>query len=124
MHDALDRWSFDHGVVCTYTFDPQLFEEYCLERLTSLSHNGNLTILLDRGVYERALAGPESHRPRRANLRYLLHPVAVARGVFHPKIFLLTAKGKGRLIVGSANATRPGITANAQFVGCYAFDEG
>jgi hypothetical protein len=123
LHEALDRWSFDHGVICTYTFDPRFFEEYCLERLTSLSHNGNLTVMLDRGVYERALADPESHRPRRANLRYLLHPVAT-RGVFHPKIFLLAGKSKGRLIVGSANATRPGITSNAELVGCYDYEEG
>lgn len=79
--------------------------------------------MLDRGVYEKALAGPESHRPRRANLRYLLHPVAT-RGVFHPKIFLLAGKSRGRLIVGSANATRPGITSNAELVGCYDFEEG
>jgi hypothetical protein len=39
LHEALDRWSFDYGVVCTYTFDLHFFEEYCLERLTSLSHN-------------------------------------------------------------------------------------
>ena len=123
LHEALGRWSFDHGVVCTYTFDPRFFEEYCLERLTSLSHNGNLTVMLDRGVYEKVLTGPESYRPKRANLRYLLHPVA-ARGVFHPKIFLFASPSRGRLIVGSANTTRPGITSNAELVGCYDYEEG
>jgi hypothetical protein len=123
LHEALDRWSFDHGVICTYTFDPRFFEEYCLERLTSLSHNRNLTVMLDRGAYENVITGPESHRPKRANLHYLLHPIAV-RGVFHPKIFLLASRNKGRLIIGSANATRPGITSNAELVGCYDYEEG
>lgn len=122
LHEALARWSFDHGVVCTYTFDPRFFEEYCLERLASLN-NGNLTVMLDRGVYEKVLTGPESYRPKRANLRYLLHPVA-ARGVFHPKIFLFAGANRGRLIVGSANATRAGITSNAELVGCYDYEEG
>lgn len=123
LHDALDRWSFDHGVICTYTFDPSFFEEYCLERLTSLSHNSRLTVILDRGVYEKALTGPESHRPKAANLNYLLHPVSPRR-VFHPKIFLFASKGRGRLIIGSANATRQGITLNAELVGCYDYEEG
>jgi hypothetical protein len=124
LHEALGRWSFEHGVVCTYTFDPRFFEDYCLERLASLSHNGNLTVMLDRGVYEKILTGPESYRPKRANLRYLLHPVAVARGLFHPKIFLFASPNRGRLIVGSANTTRPGITSNAELVGCYDYEAG
>jgi hypothetical protein len=124
LHEALGQRSFDHRVVCTYIFDPRLFEEYCLERLTSFSHNDNLTVMLDRGVYEKLLTGPESYRPKRANLRYLLHPVAAARGVFHPKILLFASPSKGRLIVGSANTTRPGITSNAELVGCYDYEEG
>ena len=60
--------------ICTFAFDAPFFEEYCLEKLSSLCNNGNITVLLDRGIYEMVILGPESERPRKANLRYLLHP--------------------------------------------------
>lgn len=37
-------------------------------------------------------------------------------------MFLLARKNKGRLIIGSANFTRPGITSNAEMVGCYDYE--
>jgi HKD family nuclease len=49
-----------------------------------------------------------------------LHPISVP-GVFHPKLVLLTSLNKGRLLLGSANFTRPGLTANAELVGAYDF---
>src|SRR5205085_870990 len=103
------------------TFEATFFEEYCLEKFASLSNNGNITVLVDRGIYEKAVLGPESQRPRKANLRYLLQPIS-ASGVFHPKLFLLASKNKGRLIIGSANFTRPDITSNAEMVGCYDYE--
>ena len=121
LHEALNSRSYDHAVICTFTFDASFFEEYCLEKFSSLCNNGNITVILDRGMYERIILGPESERPRKANLRYLLHPISTP-GVFHPKVFLLASKNKVRLIIGSANFTRPGITSNAEMVGCYDYD--
>lgn len=121
LHEALNDKSYDHAVICTFTFDAPFFENYCLERFNSLSHNGNITVILDRGVYEQTILGAETHKPKTANIRYLLHPVSVP-GVFHPKLVLLAGKNKGRLIIGSANFTRPGITSNAELVGCYDYE--
>jgi hypothetical protein len=121
LHEALNGKSYEHAVVCTYTFEAPFFEDYCLDRLSSLSHNGNISVLLDRGVYEKSITGAESHRPKSANLRYLLHPVSVP-GVFHPKLVLLLSRSRGRLILGSANVTRPGLTSNAELVGCYDYE--
>jgi hypothetical protein len=121
LHEALNNKSYDHAVVCTFTFEAPFFEDYCLDRLSSLSNNGNISVILDRGVYEKSITGAESHRPKRANLHYLLHPVSVP-GVFHPKLFLLVSKSWGRLVIGSANFTRPGITSNAEMVGCYDYE--
>lgn len=121
LHEALNDKSYDHAVICTFNFDAPFFEDYCLERFNSLSHNGNVTVILDRGIYEKAILGTEAHKPKVANIRYLLHPVSVP-GVFHPKLFLLVSKNKGRLIIGSANFTRPGITSNAELVGCYDYE--
>jgi hypothetical protein len=121
LHEALNDKSYDHAVICTFTFDAPFFEDYCLDRFNSLSHNGNITVILDRGVYDKTIRGADAHKPKTANIRYLLHPVTVP-GVFHPKLFLLVSKNKGRLIIGSANFTRPGITSNAELVSCYDYE--
>ena len=80
LHEALRRQAYDHAVICTYTFDPNFFEEYCLEEFKSLRNTGNITVLVDRGTYEKAILGPETERPKQANLRYLLHPVDRSQG--------------------------------------------
>lgn len=123
LHDALKRQRFDHAVICTFTFEPQFFEGYCLDRFKSLADNNNISVLLDRRVYDSLLDCPASEWPRQANIRYLLHPIQVP-GVFHPKIVLLVSKDKGLLVVGSANFTKAGITTNAELVGVYEFELG
>jgi HKD family nuclease len=50
-----------------------------------------------------------------------LHPVSVS-GRFHPKIYLFLSKAKGKLIFGSANLTRAGLTSNAELVSCYEYE--
>ena len=119
LHEALVKPSFDHAVICTYTFDPLFFENYCLEKFSSLSH-ANISILTDRSTYLKAIRCSGTNRPRLVNLRYLLHPIDVNRR-FHPKLFLFTAQKTGRLIVGSANFTRSGLTTNAEVVDVFDF---
>ena len=102
LHEALNDRSYDHAVICTFTFDAAFFEDYCLYRFTSLSHNGNIMVILDRGVYEKTILGYEDHKPKTANIRYLLHPVSVPDEV-HPKLVLLASKNKVRLNICSAN---------------------
>jgi len=122
IHELLLRRSYDHAVICTFSFDPKFFEDYCLTKFNSLHNNGNVTVIIDRETYERAILGPEGNRPKQANLRYLLCPISVP-GAFHSKLILLASRTKGRLILGSANFTRPGITSNAELVCCYDFEE-
>lgn len=121
LRNALNRQSFNHAVICSFTFDPTFFEEYCLEKFSTLSNNGNITVFVDSNIYNEIILGPESSQPEKANLRYLLHPVSV-RGIFHPKLFLLASKNKGKLIVGSANFTRSGLTSNAELIGYYEYE--
>jgi len=121
LHEALSSGSYDHAVMCTYTFEPSFFEQHCLEKFKSLSTNGNITLIIDRHTYEQLLNG-DTERPKRANIRYLLHPV-LAGGVFHPKIYLLARRNKGRLIIGSANLTRNGITSNAEMAATFEYEE-
>src|SRR5215204_4316875 len=121
LHEALLRRPFDHGVICTFSFDPFFFEKDCLDKLRALSYNSNLSVLVDRGTYDDIVERSGSDRPTQANIRYLLHPVA-ARGVFHPKIFLFASRDRGRLIFGSANFTGGGLYRNAELVGCYDYE--
>lgn len=121
LHEALLRRPFDHGVICTYVFDPFFFEKECLDKLRAISHNGNLSVLVDRGAYDDIVERSGADRPTQANVRYLLHPVA-ARGVFHPKIFLFASRGRGRLILGSANFTAGGLYRNAELVGSFDYE--
>lgn len=121
LHEALNKKSFDHAIICTFTFDPAFFEQYCLEKFRSLSNNGNITVFTDKTIYEQILLGPESTRPKSANLRYLLFPVSVP-GVFHPKIFLFVSKNKGTLFIGSANFTRSGLTSNAEMIASFDYE--
>jgi PLD-like domain len=123
LHSILERHAFDHSVICTFTFEPQFFEGYCLERFRSLAENKNITIILDRWTYEKIIHAPASEWPRLANLRYLLHPIAVP-GTFHPKLFLFANRDKGLLVIGSANFTKPGLTSNAELVGVYRYERG
>lgn len=116
----MNRFSFDHAVICTYTFDPAFFEEYCLEQFKALNNNGNITVFTDGAVYSELAESQSFERPKLANIRYLLHPISVP-GVFHPKIFLFANQKRGLLIIGSANFTKPGITSNAELIGYFEF---
>lgn len=120
LHKVLDSGSFDHAVILTYTFDPLFFEDYCLGNLQGLHSCKSISVCLDRTTYDKILSGSQSERPTQANLRYLLHPIKVP-GVFHPKLVLLASAKKGRLLIGSSNFTRPGLTANAELVAAYEF---
>lgn len=82
LHEALSRGSFDHALFSTFTFDPSFFEQHCLEKFKSLHTNGNITVLVDRRIYEGLLLDDQSESPKKANIRYLLQPVS-ATGAFH-----------------------------------------
>lgn len=122
LEDALSRNVFHNAVITTYTFDPLFFEDYCLEQFRSFTGNNNISVIVDRQTYEGIISLPDAQQPKLANIRYLVHPVTLT-GRFHPKLFLLTTKTSGRLIFGSANLTRPGLTSNAELVDQYDFEE-
>jgi HKD family nuclease len=118
LHQELQKNAFQNALISTYTFDPHFFENYCLQKFNSLNTNPNITVITDASTYANAIKGPGQNKTIQANIRYLFLPVTV-NGVFHPKIFLFVNKNAGRLIIGSANFTRPGITSNAEMVGVY-----
>jgi hypothetical protein len=121
LHEALRRYSYDHAIFCTYNFQADFFEEYCLEQFDSLETNNGITVIMDGRELDRLVSGPQSRWPRKANVRYLLH-AARPWGRFHPKIYFLASKTRGLLVVGSSNLTRPGLTRNAEFARSFSFE--
>ncbi|HEX5424040.1 MAG TPA: hypothetical protein VFW94_10855 [Candidatus Acidoferrales bacterium] len=92
-----------------------------MERFNALSGNNNISVCTDRTTYQKVALAPESQRPKRVNIRYLLSPIET-KGRFHPKLYLFTTKSSGRLIVGSCNFTRPGLTSNAELADLFDFE--
>jgi len=124
LHRTLQQIRTAAGaVICTYRFDPSFFEDYCMEKFGCLHRNNNITVLIDWGCYDELLSGTLRDRPNLANIRYLLQPITAKR-VFHPKVFLFADEEKGSLLIGSANATRPGLTSNAELVGVFHYEQG
>ena len=120
LSGLLERESFRHAFICTFTFEPSFFEDFCLEHFRALGEGTSVTVITDARTYSSLTILDASQRPRLANLRYLLHPVAV-HGVFHAKVFLLASKDKGLLVIGSGNFTRSGLGTNAELVGVYRY---
>src|SRR5579885_3238053 len=121
LHEALSQRTYHNAVLCTYTFEARFFEDYCLERFRALSGNNNISVCTDRATYQKIALAPESQRPKHVNLRYLLSPLET-KARFHPKLYLFTTKSSGRLIVGSCNFTRPGLTSNAELADVFDFE--
>jgi phosphatidylserine/phosphatidylglycerophosphate/cardiolipin synthase-like enzyme len=121
LHDALSRYVYHNAFLCTYTFEPFFFEDYCLDRFSALSNNNNISVCTDRGTYNKIALAAESRRPKHLNLRYLLSPIDT-NGRFHPKLFLFSTTTSGRLIIGSANFTRAGLTSNAELTDVFDFE--
>jgi hypothetical protein len=97
------------------------FEDYCLERFNAFSGNNNISVCTDRTTYRKIALAPESQQPKHVNLRYLLSQIET-KGRFHPKLFLFSTKTYGRLIIGSANFTRAGLTSNAELFDVFDFE--
>jgi hypothetical protein len=123
LHDELAKGRYHHAFICTFNFQPDFFEDYCLESFDSLQANGNITILMDGREYDTLLDGPPARWPRKANVRYLLRPMR-PHARFHPKLYLLTSTDRALLAVGSANLSRAGMTRNAELMGVFRYVRG
>ncbi len=121
LMDLLNERKFDNALLATFQFDARFFETFCLDDLRAFEANDNIGIMLDRRSYDELLDRRPDDRPAYANRRYVLQPVGVP-GVFHPKLLFLTSPEQGLLVVGSSNLTRPGMTSNAELVGCFRFE--
>lgn len=104
-----NKSKYSSCIITSYTFDFTFFEERVLPVLRT-SHIKNVNVFvdgnyLDRTLEESSLNAFKHHRT------YSLNPI-YSKGVFHPKIMLLTGPKHGLLIIGSGNLTSSGISTN------------
>jgi hypothetical protein len=103
------RGSWDAVWATTYSFEPELFDEFLFRRLGQPPLN--VTVLTDFNRLARLFADADSEQARllRANRDYLLRGVSPTNGAFHPKTYFFGNRRRGRLLVGSGNLTLPGL---------------
>jgi hypothetical protein len=107
--EQLQEVGFKSSLVATYSCYFPFYEDVILRRLIASGCTHNI-LMVDAGRVAEAFQ-KDDLRPQRAGRDYTLIPI-VARGAFHPKVFLKLGKQKGRLFVGSHNATLAGFGLN------------
>ncbi len=135
----LDAWTPPEGagapvgcVATTFAFDAEFFESECLARFLGLeSDAGNdpLEFVIEQeyrmAQLEAAVALVDwRHCTGRRSLRWDLLPVRLRGRLQHAKISLLFWAHRYRLIVASANLTRPGYRTNLEVFGIVDYHEG
>lgn len=94
----------------TYNVQLALFNEYLLRRLGDPPLN--VAVLADRRCVNDALAAIPSERVDvvgAVNRRWLLRPVQMGTGRFHPKSYLAVSTRSAKLLVGSGNLSSSGL---------------
>lgn len=114
----------DHGfhttIFTTFGVDFDAYESIVLSRLRGSGSHNNI-LVADQGMLTHALSG-SSAAPQCAGRLYSVSG-ATAQGVFHTKIILQIGRQKGRLIIGSANATASGLAGNLELTGIIECDQ-
>lgn len=115
--EAFGESGFHTAFMTTYSFGAQAFEDVPLPRLRSAGCR-NICVLVDRQMAN--LAFTETGPPMFAGSSYHLIKID-APAAFHPKITLLLGAKKGRLMIGSANLTAPGLGGNKELIASIAY---
>jgi len=113
------RGKYHSCLLTCYSFDFSFFEERVLPTLRTANIK-NVNVLADGHFLELAqeiTTGKEF----RHNKTYNFQPI-YAKGVFHPKIMLLTGFKHGLLIIGSGNMTSSGLSINDEIWGAFHLD--
>ena len=111
---AFDTAGYHSAFLTTFAFSVGAFEDTVLPRLRGAGCR-NIHLMADQEMINLEFA--EIGLPRFAGSHYHLIKVkAPGRAAFHPKIVLQLGRTKGRLFVGSANLTGPGLAGNLELV--------
>lgn len=109
---AFDASKGNFALVATYDFDPVYFERRILPQ-DGFNGAERIIILMDKGRYQERLNNQE-FMATGFNRQYLVIPVSRARGVFHPKLYLVLGEKKITAVIGSNNCTGAGTAYNME----------
>lgn len=120
LYDRFADKDFHTSVATTFGIDFDAYESIVLARLRGAGCRNNI-VITDSRMLTYALGGA-SLLPRQAGKLYTVTGTSAA-GVFHPKVFLQFGRRRGRLIIGSANLTAPGLAGNLELVSMIECDD-
>jgi hypothetical protein len=113
------RGRYHSCILTCYALDFAFFEEQVLPTLRNADIR-NVNIFADGRFLEQAqehTTGKEFRHNKTYNFQAIYE-----KGVFHPKILLLTGKKYGLLIIGSGNLTSSGLSTNDEIWGAFQLD--
>jgi len=97
-----------YGILLTYTFDPEFFENSILPLINESFPK--LLVFVDENEYYHLLKNKQMNL---AGRKYYLIPVSLS-GIFHPKLAIFISKKYVHLYVGSMNITGTGFLTNLE----------
>ncbi|RPA66851.1 hypothetical protein EF405_18875 [Cyclobacteriaceae bacterium YHN15] len=113
------RGKYHSCILTCYNFDFSFFEERVLPVFRTANIK-NVNVLAD-GIYLEQAQEMTTGKEFQHNKTYNFLPV-YERGVFHPKIMMLTGLKHGLLIIGSGNITSSGLSTNDEIWGAFHLD--
>lgn len=122
LFECFSAPGFHTCIATTFDLDFEAFESMALTRLREARSN-NIVVIADARMVALGLENGAG-RPKYAGRRYSVVDAKIPNGgVYHPKLILQLGRKSGRLIVGSANLTAPGLAGNLEIVGEVSVDE-
>lgn len=110
--ELIGAHTWQRATFTTYSFSASFAEAVLVEALMRQGVT-DITILTDPLGYRMALRERGAVRIGR---EYVVHPVAVRQGCFHPKLMVLEADDTTHVTIGSNNLTFGGWSANLECV--------
>lgn len=116
LYEKYSEGGYHSSIASTFNVDFDAYETIVLSRLRGAGCRNNL-LLCDSRMVTASLDGA-FRLPRYAGRLYSVSGALGehAGGVFHTKLLVQLGRGKGRMLIGSANLTASGIAGNLEIV--------
>src|SRR5690242_3713925 len=109
--EAIERGRWENALFTTYALSLTFFETHILKNCLVKTGCRNIWVVADVDGYQQSLAERQSSR---VGQEYRLVPVALSKGVFHPKCSYLSGPDGDLLMVSSGNLTFGGFGRNVE----------
>lgn len=110
--DFCNERGYTHFIGLTYNIDLNFFESIVLDRLVSVGTT-NILVCCDPIPLQKSLLRISSHL-RSLGRQFILQPIKLGNGAFHPKVYLKIGQSSAKVFVGSGNLTFGGMGGNKE----------